>query len=74
MRKIFTGVTLVFAFLLAFSPVDEAGVRKGPCLIYGGNPTQMTVLWQMDDRRDCLMVYEWAESGLSSGDCCCSQS
>jgi len=32
-------------------------VKKGPYLIYPGDNTQMTVLWQLDTTRDCTL--EW---------------
>ena len=55
MRKISAGLIVLFVFLLAFSLGAEAGVRKGPYLIYGGNPTQMAVLWQLDADQTCTI-------------------
>ena len=48
MKKISAVTMIVLAFWLAFSPTADAAVRKGPYLIYEGNPAQMTVLWQLD--------------------------
>jgi len=55
MRKISTGLTVVFALLLAFSEAGHGHKRKGPYLLYGGDPTQMTVLWQLGTSRTCTI-------------------
>ncbi len=55
MRKTFAGVMIALFLLLAFSPWAEAVVRKGPYLMYRGNPAQMTVLWQLDSYQTCTI-------------------
>jgi hypothetical protein len=59
---------LIFAFVtLSASSVQRGdnnsiltiSTRKGPYLIYPGNPTQMTVLWQLDSTATCTI--EWGD-------------
>lgn len=46
------------ALLLCCLPLDaSAAVRKGPYLIYPGQNTRMTVLWQLDQTRPCTLAW-----------------
>jgi len=52
-------ISLVFLLGL-LGMVDNASalaVRKGPYLIYPGNNTQMTVLWQLDSTSTCTLAW-----------------
>ena len=40
---------------LCFTSPLFAAVEKGPYMIYDGNVGQMTVLWQLDQARDCTI-------------------
>ncbi len=55
MRKNRTGFIAGFVFVLALSFEALAGVRKGPYLIYEGDPSRMTVLWQLDTYTNCTI-------------------
>jgi phosphodiesterase/alkaline phosphatase D-like protein len=46
----------VLVIVLSISTV-LAAVKKGPYLIYEGNPTAMTVLWQMDSSKNCTIKW-----------------
>jgi len=57
--KIFVCLLTVCLFL-AFGSVSYAlQMRKGPYLVYPGNNTQMTVLWQLDAASTCTL--EWGQ-------------
>ena len=50
----------------SFTTRGPALMRKGPYLIYPGNNTQMTVLWQLDSTDNCSI--EWgADTTYSAG-------
>jgi hypothetical protein len=66
MKRISTGIIVFCVFLLAFAPAAEAGVRKGPYLMFGGNPSQMTVLWQLDAYQSCTI--RWGLSTIAVQD------
>ena len=55
MRRTSIGLIAIFIVLRVFSPEAQGDVRKGPYLIYGGDPTQMTVLWQLDVYQVCTV-------------------
>jgi VCBS repeat-containing protein len=55
MRRASIGLIAIFIVLQMFSPEAQGDVRKGPYLIYGGDPTQMTVLWQLDASQACTI-------------------
>ncbi len=42
------GLLVVAALVAAVFPARGAGFRKGPWLVYRGDPSRMTVLWQTD--------------------------
>jgi hypothetical protein len=43
--------------MLVATGTVAAALRKGPYLLYPGNNTEMTVLWQLDNSQDCTL--EW---------------
>jgi VCBS repeat-containing protein len=55
MRGTLLGPVAICFILQVFSPQAQADVRKGPYLIYGGDPAQMTVLWQLDVFQACTI-------------------
>ena len=50
-------------------PVGSANMKKGPYLIYPGNNTQMTVLWQVDDSTSSSQYRMGHRYNLFSGKC-----
>ena len=48
---------MLYSFLVFGLANAGAEIQKGPYLIYPGNPTQMTVLWQLDFTGTCRL--EW---------------
>jgi hypothetical protein len=51
------GTTIHTGDIWSFTTAATAGVKKGAYLIYPGDNTQMTVLWQLDATHDCTL--EW---------------
>jgi hypothetical protein len=51
------GMTKYTGDVWSFTTAATVGVKKGAYLIYPGDNTQMTVLWQLDATRDCTL--EW---------------
>ena len=53
--------SFLFLCLLSInvSALETPGFRKGPYLIYPGQPDQMTVLWQLNTSETCRL--EWGE-------------
>ncbi|MHC4171685.1 MAG: alkaline phosphatase [Planctomycetota bacterium] len=51
------GTTIHTGDVWSFTTTATTGVRKGAYLIYPGDNTQMTVLWQLDATHDCTL--EW---------------
>ena len=45
-----------------FVPLTNVQVRKGPYLIYPGNNTEMTVLWQLEGTQECELTWGIDES------------
>jgi hypothetical protein len=65
-KSLIAGQSLIFFTILALANVSEgATVRKGPYLIYPGNNTEMTVLWQLDSSQTCTL--EWGLDTSYSG-------
>ncbi|MHC4624666.1 MAG: metallophosphoesterase [Planctomycetota bacterium] len=55
-----------FVLVLIATGAVPAEVRKGPYLLYPGNNTQMTVLWQLDSTQTCTL--EWGlDTSYSDG-------
>ena len=48
-------VILLISMLAVFTGILHAAVEKGPYLIYEGNNTQMTVLWQLTASPTCTI-------------------
>jgi hypothetical protein len=48
-------IVLLISILAVFIGTLHAAVEKGPYLIYEGNNTQMTVLWQMNSTQSCTI-------------------
>ena len=55
MRRTSRVLVAIFIILLILSLNAQAGVRKGPYLMYGGDPARMTVLWQLDTSEVCTV-------------------
>ena len=51
------GTTIHTGDVWSFTTAATTGVKKGAYLIYPGDNTQMTVLWQLDATHDCTL--EW---------------
>ncbi len=57
-------IVLSALFCVVDAQADVWPMRKGPYLIYPGNPTDMMVLWQMDDPSTCVL--EWRRAGTEA--------
>ena len=59
-------LTLAAVFVLSAGCPLSAAIRKGPYLIYPGDNTQMTVLWQLHSTMTCTL--EWGlDTSYSAG-------
>jgi hypothetical protein len=52
-----SGTTTGSVWSFTTTSAVQANVRKGPYLIYPGNNTQMTVLWQLDAAAGCSIAW-----------------
>ena len=55
---------LLVTFFFAASTAFSASRRKGPYLIYPGDPASMEVHWQLDGTDTCLL--EWGRDATCS--------
>ena len=59
-------IIVVCGMIFTCSVVTNAAIRKGPYLLYPGDNTQMTVLWQLDSTEGCTL--EWGtDTSYSDG-------
>jgi len=53
-RRLFLSMCILLVFACA---VQAAAMRKGPYLLYPGDNTEMTVLWQLDETAVCTLQW-----------------
>jgi len=53
-------IVVVWGMVFTCTIIANAAIKKGPYLLYPGNNTQMTVLWQLDGTQSCTL--EWGET------------